>query len=836
MQARVRVGGANENRVTGNMVAYAVTHRDTRINADDSMPDMNLHKHCFVFNATYDADEGKWKAAEVGQLKKDAPYYEAIYANRLAANVKDLGYGIERRGKSFEITGISQELRDKFSRRKQYIDMVAKKLGITNPESRAKLGATTRLQKSKELADDLQPYYSSRLAPQEKQQLASLEGKLSRATTTEAAVAFAIGHMFERQSVVNEKRLYETAIRHGIGWVTPEEVQQEAKRQGLLVRNGEATTRGVLAEESRVIAFARDGKGTCRPMGAATRLDESPNNTRIMVGMQGPGRGDPGHTGADVAIPAVLDQQQKGRPDESKRPMPALRQGFISDTATLSPEQQAGFDKDIHVSSKLSPEQASIARHVWNSPDRVILIRGAAGTGKTHTMKTTFAGIDRPVVVLAPSADASRGVLRKEGFTNADTVARFLIDQEFQHKAKNGVIWVDEAGLLGMRQTRQVFDLAEKLNARVVLQGDKQQHGSIERGTTLRVLEQFAGLPVAQLTDIRRQKGRYKEAVTALSKGKMLAGYDTLNDLGWVKSTTGNTPLVDEYMEAIDTKRADQDITDRVLAIAPTHAEAAEVTDAIRLRLQERGIVAKEEHEIQTLVPLHWTEAERGDLSRYEGTEVVQYHRNGGTQKAGQRVAIADFKPGMRLGPASTFSVYGKNTIKLAAGDRIRITAPGKSADTKHKLDNGTLYEVKGFDEKGGIVLNNDWTLAPDFAHLTHGYVTTSHASQGKTVDKVLIAMGQESLPAISAEQFYVSVSRGRDKATIFTDVPTPELREAIQKADTRKSATELFNPLPRNRMYAILKRAREAFQALRTRHVTATHERDKQRELGNGR
>ena len=460
-------------------------------------------------------------------------------------------------------------------------------------------------------------------------------------------------------------------------------------------------------------------------------------------------------------------------------------------------------------------------------------------TGKTHTMKTTIAGIDRPVVILAPSASASRGVLRSEeggGFTEADTVARFLIDREFQHKAKNGVIWVDEAGLLGMRQTRQVFDLAEKLNARVVLQGDKQQHGSIERGTTLRVLEQFAGLPVAQLTEIRRQKGRYKEAVTALSKGKMLAGYDTLEDLGWVKSTADNTPLVDEYMEAIDTKRSDQDITDRVLAIAPTHAEAAEVTDAIRHRLQERGIVAKEEHEFETLVPLHWTEAERGDLSRYEGTEVIQYHRNGGTQKAGQRVAIADFKPGMQLGPASTFSVYGKSTIKLAEGDRIRITAPGKSADKKHKLDNGTHYQIKGFDEKGGIVLNNGWTLDADFKHLTHGYVTTSHASQGKTVDKILIAMGRESLPAISAEQFYVSVSRGRERATIFTDVPTPELREAIQKADSRKSATELFSPPRRNRVYSILKRAREAFQSLRTRHITATHERDTQRELGNGR
>ena len=202
----------------------------------------------------------------------------------------------------------------------------------------------------------------------------------------------------------------------------------------------------------------------------------------------------------------------------------------------------------------LSPEQLRIARHVWASPDRVILIRGAAGTGKTHTMRHVIDRIDRPVVVLAPSADASRGVLRKEGFAEADTVARFLLDEAFQQQARNGVIWVDEAGLLGMRQVRQVFDAAEALNARVVLQGDKRQHGSIERGTTLRVLERYAGLPVAQLTDIRRQRGQYKAAVTALSLGDMLAGYDALADLGWVRQTPDNAPLVDEYMAAVDTK------------------------------------------------------------------------------------------------------------------------------------------------------------------------------------------------------------------------------------------------------------------------------------------
>ncbi len=60
------------------------------------------------------------------------------------------------------------------------------------------------------------------------------------------------------------------------------------------------------------------------------------------------------------------------------------------------------------------------------------------------------------------------------------------------------------------------------------------------------------------------------------------------------------------------------------------------------------------------------------------------------------------------------------------------------------------MYRVASVDDKGNVARINGWTIGADFRHLTHGYVTTSHASQGKTVDRVLIAIGSESRPAIS--------------------------------------------------------------------------------------
>lgn len=486
VQTRVRVGGADHDRQTGNLVAYRVTHRDTRINPADQRPDMSLHDHVFVFNTTFDPVEQKWKACQLGQIKHDAPYYEAAYHNRLASNLRELGYGVRRKDKAFEIAGISDELVKKFSRRTAEIDRVAAKLGISKPESKAKLGATTRLGKAKELADDLNSYYVSRLTGDEKQHLAGLQGQPSYQSDESKAVAFAIGHLYERQSVVEEKKLYETALRHGIGSVTLEGVMADALRQGVLLKGGEATTKAVLAEEGRIIDFAREGKGTCRPLGG---------------GIQ--------HTGSPSAHRTPLDN--------------------------------------------LSPEQQALVSHILASPDRVILAVGNAGTGKTTAVRSAFDRIQCPVEMLAPSATASRGVLRSEGFDKADTVASFLLNTQRQQAVKNGVIWVDEAGLLPIKDLSRLTDIAKQQNARIILQGDPKQHRSVVRhGNMMNVLQEYAGLKVGRLTEIWRQKhAGYKAVVADIADGKYEKGFDGLAGLGWVKQVEGHAAIVEDYMAGL---------------------------------------------------------------------------------------------------------------------------------------------------------------------------------------------------------------------------------------------------------------------------------------------
>jgi conjugative relaxase-like TrwC/TraI family protein len=772
---RVRVNGKDENYVTGNGIFMRVTHRTTRPNEDDLTPDPEIHDHLILMNATRDAREGKTKAVQENPLYESAPYYEAVYHNRLAANLKALGYGVVRKGKGFELAGMTAELIDKFSRRSKTIDKKAKELGITSAEAKDKLGATTRLSKSEAVTDDLPGYWDGKLTDAERKLILGLEGHNSGAyeSTAEKSVAYAIAHEFFRNSVVDARRLYETAIRHGIGSVTPQEVEDEAKRQGVLFQGDQVSTRAVLDQEQRIIAFARAGKGAFRPLAA------------------GKDAGDAGSL------------------------------------------------------ARLSDEQKAAVRHVWNSTDRVMLVRGGAGTGKTTMMTPALAKLGAPVVLLAPSSDASRGQLRKEGFSDANTVAAFLDQKDMQEKARGGIIWVDEAGLLPINDLDLVCELAKQLDARIVLQGDPKQHKAVQRhGNMLTVLEEYAGLPVAKLSTIQRQKGDYAQAVAAIRDGDVKQGDAILRKLGWVVEGQGHDALVAEYARAIEEKKPDGE-QKTVLVIDPTHKDGDALNEKLRQVRKTKGLIVGKEKTFPQLTALGWTDAQKADAGQYAGDEVVQFFRNSGRFKAGDRVTASGLLPHLDGLKPEHFAVYRAGEVNLAEGDTVRITGNGRDVTGKHRVDNGRIDTIRGFTPRGDLVLSNGWVIGKDFAHIKHGLVQTSPATQSKTDDIVLAAMNHASLGAMGAEQGYVTVSRGRERGMIFTDLPRDELLKAVARGDGRMSATELFRqrkpdaaPVAKgeNWMRAFMEKVRRTYRQVQRKAAAVVKEPLRERKMGYAR
>ena len=108
MKTRVRRDGQDADRTTGNMVWAEFIHTTSR--PVEGMPDPQLHAHVFVFNTTWDEEETRWKAGQFGELKRDAPYFQAAFRVRLANRLQDLGFGVERKRDDFEIAGIPADV------------------------------------------------------------------------------------------------------------------------------------------------------------------------------------------------------------------------------------------------------------------------------------------------------------------------------------------------------------------------------------------------------------------------------------------------------------------------------------------------------------------------------------------------------------------------------------------------------------------------------------------------------------------------------------------------------------------------------------------------------
>lgn len=755
VQTRVRKNNAAYSRTTGGMVWGEFIHTTTRP-LENGWPDPHLHMHCFAFSATYDETEQQWKALDIEPLKRNAPYWQAVYHQRLADNLKTLGYGIRRTEHCFEIEGVPQRVIDTFSRRTAQIEKEAKRLGVRDAHQKAELGAKTRTHKRKDVTrKELMAQWDSQLTPTERASMTGLESQTPklRSMSPKQAIEYAMNHHFERASVVEESRLLATALKMSVGQASVESIRAQWERTdkltGTIQGRTVCTTQEILDEESRLLALVRSGYGS---------------------------------------MPAIVEGRYEFQ-------TPLFRDG-AKDTA----------------------EQKAALRQILASEDFVVGLRGKAGTGKTSLMQELNAACQsrgKDVLFFAPTADTSRTVLRGEGFKDADTFQNLLKKPAVQERLKGSVLCLDEAGLGSIGDLTDILELAKARGAmKVILSGDTRQHHAVNRGDALRLLEEQGGLKTASLENIRRQKNdQYRDAVKEISKGNVDSGFDRLDALGAIQEI----PDPDKRYEALAKAYIKSTVSQQkrkeppsALVVAPTHEEGRKVTESIRTHLFAKGVLkANKTTTMPQRIPLKWTSAEKTDAARYEPGLLVKFHQNVSSQDGGMTrgdiFRVKEAREGgvlmtspqgrtclLPMEKAKHFSVYRESKLDVAVGERIRITENGRAQDGKYRLDNGRLATVKKITLDGDLVLENGRVIDHAFGHLTHGYAVTSYAAQGKTVDTVILSMGSQSAPAMNARQFYVDASRGRHQVMAFTD-DKKALRTAVQRPAERVSATEMM-------------------------------------------
>ena len=166
-------------------------------------------------------------------------------------------------------------------------------------------------------------------------------------------------------------------------------------------------------------------------------------------------------------------------------------------------------------------------------------VRGVAGSGKTTLLQEAVKAVvdlsGKDVLVFAPSSSAVE-VLKDQGFRASETVQGLMRNSLLQDVARGKVLLVDEAGFLSAKQMRWIVKFSSENGCRLILSGDTRQHHSVERGDSLRVLENIGALKPAVLTKIFRQKiAALREAVGELAKGKTESGFDKLDAVGAIQ-------------------------------------------------------------------------------------------------------------------------------------------------------------------------------------------------------------------------------------------------------------------------------------------------------------
>jgi len=738
---RVRLQGSQDNRLTGNIVGAEFCHNSSRA------LDPQLHTHFTLFNGTFDLHEQRWKSLQTSRMFRAIHFATEVYRNELSKGLHALGYETVRTAKAFEIVGVSLDLCARFSKRAKERDKVVaemeRRLGraITNNEVSSAVHKT-RSRKLKGISS--QEVRSRQLAQMSEAEIAKLRSVMVHADGTavsasnpvsnEQALSFAVGHVFERASVVPQDQIFQHALINGRGCVDLARLKELVRASDELIRacgavdaaDALVSTRQILETELYLIARMNAGKDASTP---------------------------------------------------------------------LNPY--------FHLSAELGDDQRKALDLLLHSPDQFTGIRGLAGTGKTTALTELARAISDAGLepwVCAPTGSAA-DVLRKDGF-DAVTLQRLLVDPKLQASlGTRSVIILDEAGAVGIDDMKRFFEVVAKKGARGIFSGDTGQHSSVPRGDALRILEVHSRYSFGQLTEIRRQRENdYRKVVELAASKKSEEAFDRLDSMGDVHEPDRiYEAAANAYLGALDQKRS-------ALLVSPTWVEIHALTAQVRDKLKERGILGRADVTRVVLDSLSWTDAQKRSVASYRSGMVVLFHRDSGGYKQHDTATVVSASDGFvllqhedgskrrfRPSKGNTFEVCEPLQLAVSPGDKLLLRANRSQNEngSSVSLINGQIVTVKTVDKDGRIALTDGRFIPADYRMFCHGYAVTSHASQGKTVDEVIVVASTRSFAAVNREQFYVSISRGRQRCQLFTD-DKELLRDRIGLSRKRTAAVDL--------------------------------------------
>ena len=377
-------------------------------------------------------------------------------------------------------------------------------------------------------------------------------------------------------------------------------------------------------------------------------------------------------------------------------------------------------------SGGLDAMQAEAAAAVAGE-DRLVLVVGPAGAGKTTMVRTAVTDLTRhgrPVFGLAPTAKAARVLETGTGMT-CDTVAKLLHEwsrpdrppQPPWQLPAGATVIIDEAGMLATRDLHQLTRLADQQQWRLALVGDPHQLHSVARGGMF--AELCATGRRIELDTIHRFHNDWEAAAS-------------------LKLRHGDPTGLNAYLDH-----------DRILA-APFDEHLASIATACSLA-----------HHHGEHLAVTTTTNDHVDAINH----AVQAHRLTAGQLADQRLEIGDTN--FHIGDVVT-TRRNQRLLRTTTRDSVRnrdywtinaITADGGLAVTR-------------IDGHGTITLPADYVSE----HVQLGYAATEPGNQSDTATASITL----ATPATTCRGLYVAVTRGQAENIICVATDTHDTADAI--------------------------------------------------------
>ena len=446
----------------------------------------------------------------------------------------------------------------------------------------------------------------------------------------------------------------------------------------------------------------------------------------------------------------------------------------------------------------LSEEQIAAIRTVTSSGGRVAIIEGAAGSGKTTTL--------RPIADLyrehGQSIIATAVAWRTAVALGNDVDARpFCVDKLLRLAARGGMeinkdttIIVDEAGMLSTRQAHHILQLSERHGAKIVFAGDTQQQQPVEAGPGLRLIRDAVGS--VRVDRIRRQKADVEDILVHVhgetpkaarfraglmgeqERRRILGNYEAMED----------KPRFTPWQVAASEALRDGDAAS---AIAAHH-------------LRGRFHIGYDEEKTLTGLVDDWDRYQRANPDK---SSVVLARTRAEVRALSHLMRerrFAALPDGERADADRVTVIVSRGTeddrtaspLEIARGDRLRIGA----THWEKQLFNGTVVTVDDFKveraEAGTepsvlISASTEDGRAVSFHHdeirdwygnirLDHGYALTITSAQGLTVDRTFLLA--DARPA--RETIYPAATRHREGLDIYVNRAPLALDIADRRAD----------------------------------------------------